>query len=297
MTRQNQTNLRIVVCVVAMTAGGVRLHSQDADAPKADQSSAAKKDGQVSSSSQPAAEPVLRRFSFGAQVRWWPSQPFYNRYFEADNTNANTGTTYATSSSSSRFGLGPVMDVHLNANWLVRVEGLFQHLEYTKTTTLYTGGGASDGTVNKTYTEHTRTGAWDLPFMAQYHRTPLPAATRSVSSTSSTVSEKLSWLSPRSIFAHAFFEGGGIIRQLTTVRTGNDTLNSDNTTAYNETPVTPSNRRIVGAVVGAGLRFVDDFNLKLMPEVRYIYWTAPTFQSASTLSRTRQIEVDLSLVF
>jgi hypothetical protein len=94
-----------------------------------------------------------------------------------------------------------------------------------------------------------------------------------------------------------FIEGGGILRNLINVRTGNDTLNSDNSTAYNETPVRPAHRTVEAAVIGVGLHFTDDFNLKVMPEVRYMFWSAPSFESESTLSRTRQLEVGLSIVF
>lgn len=94
-----------------------------------------------------------------------------------------------------------------------------------------------------------------------------------------------------------FFEAGGAARHLMTVRSGNDTLNSDNSTAYNEIPVIPKHNTVEGVTVGAGLRFVDEFNIKVMSEVRYTLWSSPIFESQSTLSRDRQLEVDLSFAF
>ncbi len=97
--------------------------------------------------------------------------------------------------------------------------------------------------------------------------------------------------------SHMFVEGGGTMRHLTTVRSGNDTLNADNSTAYNEKPVTPKNRTVEGAVIGVGLRFSDDYNIKVIPEIRYTFWLRPLFESQSTQSKTRQLEIGLSFTF
>jgi hypothetical protein len=180
----------------------------------------------------------------------------------------------------------------LTSHIVIRAEAFFGHLQYTKVTQVYTGT-PTDGTLNVTYTEHTRTGYWDFPLLVRYQNSPRPATT---SSSSSSTGPKIN-LSFNPILSHGFVEGGAIVRQLTAVRSGNDTLDSDNSMAYNEIPTKANNSTVEGAVVGLGFHFVDEFNLKVMPEVRYIFWSGPTFESQSTLSRTRQLEVGLSLVF
>jgi hypothetical protein len=50
-------------------------------------------------------------------------------------------------------------------------------------------------------------------------------------------------------------------------------------------------------VAGMGLRLVDDFNIKLSPELRYTRWMGATFDSESTRSRRNQLEVGIALTF
>jgi len=231
-----------------------------------------------------------RRFSYGARLRWWTAQPFDGKGIEVGDSHTDNSHAYDTTSASGRYALGPVVDVTLTGHLVIRAEAFFGHLQYTKVTQVYTGT-PTDGTLNVTYTEHTRTGYWDFPLLLRYQNSSHPAT----SSSSSTGPKFHFSLSP--ITSHAFVEAGGIVRRLTTVRSGNDTLDSDNSTAYNEIPTRAAHPTVEGAVVGVGLRFVDELNLKVMPEARYILWSGPTFESQSTLSRTRQLEVGLSFVF
>ena len=224
----------------------------------------------------------FRRFSFGVQFRYFPQVSIVRRSIDDYNSKANTATTYNTTSASSRFGVGPVMDANLSERWTIRFSPMFDHLQYTKVKEYYTGGDSSSGTLKQTLTEHTRAGYWDFPVVARYH-----FGQNSGANGGSTL---------RYFRTHWFVEGGGVVRTLINVRTGNDTLNSDNTTAYNEIPASPSHRTIEGAIVGLGIRDIDDFHFKLIPEVRYIYWSGPSFEQDSTHTRARQIEVGLSLV-
>jgi hypothetical protein len=289
-----RSNATLLGFVLAASAAG--LYGQAPAAQQPTQDSETKPPSGTSSSDSPAAEtetkPWARRFSFGARLRWWSAQPFDGKGIEVGDSKTDISHAYDTTSASGRWGIGPVVDMTLTSHIVIRAEAFFGHLQYTKVTQVYTGT-PTDGTLDVTYTEHTSTGYWDFPLLLRYQGTPQQPTT----STSSTNSGPKIHFSFNPIFSHAFVEAGGIVRQLTTVRTGNDTLYSDNSTAYDEVPTRPDHSMAEGAVVGLGLRFVDDFNLKLMPEVRYILWSGPTFESQSTLSRTRQLEVGLSLIF
>jgi len=278
-----------------LVASAAALYGQAPAAQQPAQDSETKTPSPTSSSGSPAPEtetkPRARRFSYGAQVRWWSAQPFDGKGIEVGDSKTDISHAYDTTSASGRWGIGPVVDMTLTRHIVIRAEALFGHLQYTKVTQVYTGT-PTDGTLNVTYTEHTRTGYWDFPLLVRYQNSPH----RATSSSSSTSGPNFH-LSLNPITSHAFVEAGGIVRQLTTIRTGNDTLNSDNSTAYNETPTKANHSTVEGAVVGLGLRFVDELNLKVMPEVRYILWSGPIFESQSTLSRTRQLEVGLSFVF
>jgi hypothetical protein len=43
-----------------------------------------------------------------------------------------------------------------------------------------------------------------------------------------------------------------------------------------------------------GFRFVDEFNIKVTPEVRYTRWNGETFNSSSTHSPRNQLEVGIA---
>ena len=279
-----------------LVASAAALYAQAPAAQQPAQDSETKTPSGTSSSGSPAPEtetkPRARRFSFGAQLRWWSAQPFDGKGIEVGDSTANISHAYDTTSASGRWGIGPVVDMTLTRHIVIRAEAFFGHLQYTKVTQVYTGT-PTDGTLNVTYTEHTRTGSWDFPLLVRYQNSPRPATT---SSSSSSTGPKINF-SFNPILSHGFVEAGAIVRQLTTVRSGNDTLGSDNSTAYNEIPTKANHSTVEGAVVGLGFRFVDELNLKVMPEVRYILWSGPTFESQSTLSRTRQLEVGLSFVF
>ncbi len=249
----------------------------------------------VSSSSSGAGTPEDRtsfhRFSYGAQIRWWTAQPFRGKGIEVGNSSANTSDAYNTTSSSGRYAFGPRVDFNITSHWSLSGEAFFEHFQYTKITQEYTGT-PTDGTLNQTLTEHTMAGYWDFPILARYQLTPKP-----VENSTSTTGSSPHFSFIGKIPTHAFFEAGVAVRHLMTVRTGNDTLNSDNSTAYNETPTSPKHSTVEGLVVGLGLRFRDDLGTEVMPSIRYVLWSGPIFESQSTLSRTRQIEVGLSFVF
>ena len=62
-------------------------------------------------------------------------------------------------------------------------------------------------------------------------------------------------------------------------------------------PIAISTLVNTSAVVGSGLRFVDDFGIKVEPELRYTRWFGRTFNSESTRSSENQIEVNLAFTF
>jgi hypothetical protein len=45
------------------------------------------------------------------------------------------------------------------------------------------------------------------------------------------------------------------------------------------------------------MRFVDDFGVKLTPELRYTRWLGATFNSDSTRSRRDEIVIGIALTF
>ena len=75
------------------------------------------------------------------------------------------------------------------------------------------------------------------------------------------------------------------------------TNNANGTTTTSNTAVKPSAKTLGGVVVGSGLRFVDDFGIKVEPELRYTRWFGRTFDEESARSSPNQIEVDVAFTF
>ena len=61
------------------------------------------------------------------------------------------------------------------------------------------------------------------------------------------------------------------------VRTTNNITNADGTLENNQIRAQVSKRTLIGATVGVGFRFIDEFNIKVTPEVRYTRWNGLTF--------------------
>jgi hypothetical protein len=49
--------------------------------------------------------------------------------------------------------------------------------------------------------------------------------------------------------------------------------------------------------VGAGIQFVDEFGIHVVPEFRYTRWEERVFENLTTRSQVNQIEADISLTF
>jgi hypothetical protein len=226
----------------------------------------------TASSSDPA-DKLFRRFSYGFRIRAFTSNGFDDRTLQLSNTQANTSQAISTTTTSSRFRLGPAIDLNLSRNLSIQAEAYFQGLQYTTETKNYTGTSTSTGTLKSTVTELTKTSFWDFPVLLRYRG-----------------------LSEHRLLSQTIVEGGFNVRALTRIRTGTETLNADSTTAYNEIPA-PGNRLVRGAVAGIGFQFVDGYNIKTTPEIRYTHWFGTTFQSQSSRSRTDQLELGLSFSF
>jgi hypothetical protein len=95
-----------------------------------------------------------------------------------------------------------------------------------------------------------------------------------------------------------FYEGGVALRYVYGVHSfGTSTDESGTETCCDETPLAPSHRLLPGFVVGAGIQFIDEFGIRLVPEVRYTHWMGRTFDTMSARSRTDQFEVGFSVTF
>ena len=66
-----------------------------------------------------------------------------------------------------------------------------------------------------------------------------------------------------------FVEAGGTVRHVWNVKTSITTETVDGVTCCDNTPTRPHKQNALGATAGAGMHFVDDYGIRIIPEVRY----------------------------
>jgi len=224
------------------------------------------------SSSAPVEETEAtgwRRLSFGGRVNGYPFNVMHNK--DVSVTPANTTATWAISTTNdyTKISFGPTLEFRVWGKFAVCGELLYHRLNYTQTSQI------TDTVVGNTgITETTRATLWDLPVMLRYRG-----------------------LRESGLLSKIYLAGGGEIRRATHIGTSTVTNLPNGTTTTSNAPTIPSKRDVAGAVVGVGLRLVDDFNIKLSPELRYTRWLGATFDSESTRSGRNQLEIGIALTF
>ncbi len=95
-----------------------------------------------------------------------------------------------------------------------------------------------------------------------------------------------------------FWEGGMAFRRATNVQRFRETSTPDGKTiCCDDAPLTPAHSLTQGLVAGAGLQFVDQFGIRIVPEIRYVRWLRRTFDFQSVRSAANQLEAGLSFTF
>lgn len=94
-----------------------------------------------------------------------------------------------------------------------------------------------------------------------------------------------------------FVEAGGTMRHVWNVKTSITTETIDGTTCCDNTPTRPHKQNALGATAGAGMHFVDDFGIRIIPEVRFTRWLNETFQKYGAHSSRNQIEILITIAF
>lgn len=224
--------------------------------------------GQVSSSKPVEKEEPggFRRLSFGGRFAGYPFNPFHNKEVKTTPGNSTVSYDFNTTNNYRKTGYGPSVELRITHKFSLNGELLFHGVNYTKTTIITDTLAGNTG-----ITENTWATFWDIPIMVRYRG--LGKASK------------------------LFVAGGPEIRNATHIRSSIETDLPDGAISTSTQPITPAKRKVLGAVVGMGLRLVDDFNFKVTPEIRYTRWIGSTFDSDSTHSSRNQLELSIGLTF
>jgi hypothetical protein len=226
--------------------------------------------GQASSSA-PVPEDApsgWRRLSFGGRVNGYPFNLLNNKDVSLSPAGTTQSWAISTSNNYLKIAVGPSLEFRLTRKFTLCGEFLYHRMDYTKTATV------TDGSDTTGITEQTRATFWDAPVMVRYKN-----------------------LSESGFRSKLYFAGGGALRTVSHIQTSNQTNYPDGATASNNTPAVASARNLPGAVLGVGLRLVDDFNIKLTPELRFTRWMGSTFASDSTRTRKDELVLGVALTF
>jgi hypothetical protein len=197
------------------------------------------------------------------------------------NTSTILSTEYQTTNASERIGYGLTVQGRITNHFYLDLSGLLRRMGYQETTTVSTTttailNGSSYPQVSTNIThEDTRARLIDVPLLLRYYGTGKRAN------------------SPR-----WFLEAGGSWRLANDIRSSTDVTNASGVnTCCTFTPAVPEHRSTVGIEVGAGIQFMDEFGIKVIPEVRYTRWDKPVFESLTTVTKDNQLEATISLTF
>ncbi|HEX5226179.1 MAG TPA: hypothetical protein VFW44_00650 [Bryobacteraceae bacterium] len=236
--------------------------------------------GSSSSSSSAPAKYSERRITGGfiGSFVGFPQIP--DKSSTVNNSSVVT-SDYQTTGATNRFGYGLTLQARITNHFYVDVSGLLRHLGYQLTTTVATtttsvlnGTTFQTTTVTSTH-EDTRARLIDIPLLVRFYGSPKR---------------------PRS--PRWFVELGGAWRTANNIRTSIDATDAvGNVTCCTTTPTVPQHRSTFGGVVGAGIQFVDELGIHVVPEFRYTHWSSATFENLTTNGRLNQIEADLSITF
>ena len=222
----------------------------------------------------------LRRLTIGIHVMYFPLPPVNGRNVITitENTNPVVQYNYSGSSTSPKWGPGIMAEYRLTDHLALAGEAHFHHVDYQMTGQIYTGYNSSTtGGDNRPVTDTTtysQANFYEYPLLLRYYGFWSHGWKRRI-----------------------FFTGGVELRHVGKIRTGNDFTYPSGETDYNENPATPNKVNDLGVVGGLGMRFVDEFHIRIVPEMRYIRWQAPTLEGPAFASVVNQLEAGLSLSF
>jgi hypothetical protein len=213
------------------------------------------------------------RISFGFRVEYFPERFFQTQYTTTSSVNPILNSTYFATSAGAKYTLGLTGEYLLTKRLSIGLDFFYHQEEYTQLDQIKSNRPLT------TLTQDTRANYWDVPVVARYY------------SLRNKAPRGLGWLS------QTFLIGGGAYRHVSNIRTGTSTSLPDGSTSYNETPITPANRNLIGAVGGVGYKVFEYGKFKAMAEARYTRWFGYTFQGPGYESQKNQVEIGLSFTY
>jgi hypothetical protein len=155
-------------------------------------------------------------------------------------------------------------------------EGYFHVLKYNKVHELDQNGDS--GEIVTTWTENTKADEWEVPVMLRYQG-----------------------LRSGGFFSKLYTAGGVTYRKVDHVRTNTDysyqVPAESAITSSSDTPIALDKASMYGAEIAVGFRFIDDFNIRVTPEIRYTRWQGEVLNGFLTETKRGQLDFGVAFTF
>ena len=228
--------------------------------------------------SDPPSETGRSKLSFGLRtgVRFLNPLGSVDATVHSSTTDPPQTTTIASKSATKRYPVGPTMHVQFTDRWGLSFDALYSRAGYDASSKTETQPeGEEDPDFISALYERTRADYWDFPVLARYYYTGFQDDP-----------------------ARLFISAGVAARAVSGIQTFSEFVVEEGVRSdTSATPVKPEHRAVLGAVVGGGLRLLDEVGLKVDMEVRYTRWIQRVFDSSVARSSANEGTVYIGFSF
>lgn len=227
----------------------------------------------------PESPAIVRRFSFGLSAAFLPWDPVKGGDFSGILLPGPLDVQSSSGPKSKWYGGGLAMQVTLNNRFALAVNAIVRQAGFQIYSNVIEGiDNPTTPSVDerKYYIANNESHAYymDLPVLVRFYNK-----------------------SHRKDGKRWFAELGGTARHVWNVKTSITKEDVNGSTCCDNTPARIHKQNALGATAGAGMHFVDDFGLRIIPEVRYTRWFADSFRLYGVRGRRDQIELMLTIGF
>lgn len=220
----------------------------------------------------------VRKFSAGVSLNFVPFNLFpKTNLTEKIDSNPPIERLSAVDPQGNRFGLGVNLQYALSERWAIAANPTYRKVAFHAFIQEYSGVDNSSTPVDERLltriNEDTTANYFDIPLLARYYKKDRHERG-----------------------ARWFFDAGGTMRLAKNIKTAREIVPPKGDTYHDNIPISGKGTTF-GATVGIGGQFIDDFGIRIVPEVRYTYWFDKTFDSIHGKSRGTQLEVLISFGF
>jgi len=220
----------------------------------------------------------VRRFSGGLTATFTPWDLMKGGDFAAVIYPGPKDVQSQSGANSKWYGAGVAIQVTVTNRFAVAIDGIVRQAGFKLSSSVIEGTDLSTTPTDdrKYYLEYEDTHAYylDLPLLIRWY-------------SKSHRKEGRRW----------FAEAGGTARHVWNIKTSITTEDLDGSTCCNNTPTQAHKQNALGATAGVGLLFIDDFGIRIRPEVRYTRWFNETFQKYGAHSNRNQVEFMITIGF